>query len=140
MQLTQRWKGLVVVGFLNLGSTRRFTPSNRTSIHVIQPLRFFYRFVCRQDGSAALSPSEIRPPDDWEWISEWKIDRSGERDVGGWEYSKETRKFDSSRGETLMSALICLFSLECCIVNTKMFDVCNHLLRTDEYFPSIFKN
>lgn len=42
---------------------------------------------------------EVLPPDDWEWVSEWKIDGSGGRDTGGWEYTKEIGKFDASRGE-----------------------------------------
>lgn len=54
-----------------------------------------------QDGSPALSPEEIRPPDEWGWVSEWKIDGSGERDTEGWEYTKQMEKFDPSRGEFL---------------------------------------
>lgn len=42
---------------------------------------------------------EVLPPDDWEWVCEWKIDGSGGRDTGGWEYTKEIGKFDASRGE-----------------------------------------
>lgn len=52
-----------------------------------------------QDGSAALPPVEILPPDDWGWVSEWKIDGSGGRDVGGWEYAKDLGDFDSSCGK-----------------------------------------
>ena len=55
--------------------------------------------MVQQDGSAALPPVEILPPDDWEWVSDWKIDGSGGRDTGGWEYTKEIGKFDASRGE-----------------------------------------
>ncbi|CAM9531263.1 unnamed protein product [Hapterophycus canaliculatus] len=50
-----------------------------------------------QDGSAALPPKQILCPDEWTWASEWKIDGSGGRDIGGWEYSKDLTKFNSSR-------------------------------------------
>ncbi|CAN0198314.1 unnamed protein product, partial [Laminaria digitata] len=50
-----------------------------------------------QDGSSALPPVEVLPPDDWEWVSEWKIDGSGGRDTVGWEYAKDIGKFDASR-------------------------------------------
>lgn len=43
----------------------------------------------------------VKVPDDWDWASEWKIDGSGGRDVGGWEYSKDLTKFNLSRGECL---------------------------------------
>lgn len=51
-----------------------------------------------QDGSAALPANSIKLPDDWVWAHEWKIDGSGGRDTGGWEYGKDLIKFNVSRG------------------------------------------
>ncbi len=53
----------------------------------------------QQDGSAALPANSIKLPDDWVWAHEWKIDGSGGRDTGGWEYGKDLIKFNVSRGE-----------------------------------------
>ncbi|CAM9233558.1 unnamed protein product [Choristocarpus tenellus] len=50
-----------------------------------------------KDGTPALAPGEILPPDDWIWVTEWKIDRSGGRDQGGWEYTNKIGQFDSSK-------------------------------------------
>ncbi|CAM9726221.1 unnamed protein product [Ectocarpus fasciculatus] len=50
-----------------------------------------------KDGSSALPPRQVLCPDEWTWASEWKIDGSGGRDEGGWEYSKSLMKFNSVR-------------------------------------------
>lgn len=69
-----------------------------------------------QDGSAALPPAEILPPDEWEWVSDWKIDGSGLRDMKGWEYTKELGKFDASRGERSANTSNAFGSLVICMI------------------------
>ncbi|CAM9119429.1 unnamed protein product [Discosporangium mesarthrocarpum] len=82
-----RWEGVLVEVYENeaWGIGRGW--ARRTGIP-----RWSYK-----EGSPALPPGEIRPPDEWTWVTEWKIDRSGGRDQGGWEYMNKIGKFDTSQ-------------------------------------------
>ena len=52
---------------------------------------------CNLDGTPAISPEDVSPPQNWRWVANWKVERqSGSQSSTGWEYATSLERFQVS--------------------------------------------